>query len=622
MWSTFYSILVRLSLIAGLLVPPLVLAQPETGYFLLIDEVEFLTDSDTAIPARSEDWQPLQLPLGSREGNADRSDRVIWMRFNLDKPTSTEIHSLYFYRYNLSLDVYFNGAPIGGSNYRKGRQTVGWNHPLLVDIQNANWREDGNEVMIRFVASYYGGTFAPLLFGARNDLLPLYEQRLFRQVKINEWLQALGIITTFFATILWYARKQDSTYLLFAGMTACWSMLTTHMVVYYILLDYRYWLPLLHVAIDLFALLMYCFLVRHIRIPGPKGEKAIKIWAIMAIVWHLFAPLQYWWMGAYGFHFVGNLFIFYLLARIVIKAIREQDTFAIAISLTVLVQLVLFGHDIIMVLFAEAEDWESAIYYSQFAFPLLLAVFAASLLHRFVSALNLSENLNRDLEEKVEASRQIIEQSYAERRQLELEQAAEQERLNIYRDLHDDVGSKLLSIVHAGRDSRLGELARAALESLRSAVSRANNPDQLLAEFLLEMREEAQLRLQGSGHAFTWQQPENLPEVVLTSEQVFHLNQIARELVSNIIRHAGATNVVMISQTLDHSLQICISDNGIGFHEDAINGNGLVHIKQRIAELQGHLHITNPEEGGLTVTFSIPLPLSKSPDLPATQPAS
>lgn len=333
----------------------------------------------------------------------------------------------------------------------------------------------------------------------------------------------------------------------------------------------------------------------------------MRFWLLLAVGWHLLAPLQWWWLGAYAFHLTGNGFILYLLARIVGKAMKEKDPFAIAISVTLIVQMGFFGHDLTMVLFADAEDWESAMYYSQFAFPLLLAVFAATLLHRFVSALNLSENLNRDLEAKVEASRQVIEQSYAARRQLELEQATEQERISIYRDLHDDVGSKLLSIVHAGRGSRLGDLARTALESLRNAVSRANSSEQELAAFAHDLREEAQLRLEGSGHQFEWRQMNSLPNLKLTSTQVFNLNQIVRELVSNIIRHANASITSIALGTQNDCLLIEVADNGKGLNTESINGNGHLHIQQRVDELNGSLQMTAASPSGLVVNLKIPL---------------
>lgn len=47
------------------------------------------------------------------------------------------------------------------------------------------------------------------------------------------------------------------------------------------------------------------------------------------------------------------------------------------------------------------------------------------------------------LANKVETRRLIIERGFEERRTLEMKQETEQERIKIYRDLHDDMGSRL-----------------------------------------------------------------------------------------------------------------------------------------------------------------------------------
>lgn len=174
------------------------------------------SDADTP-PADSADWQLTALPIADLIGNAEHSDRVLWFRFELDEPEDRRLYSLYFYRYNLSIDVFFNGQRIGGDTYVEGRQTVSWNHPRLVDIQQANWELGNNSVYIRFQASYFGGTFSEILFGPQEVLQPLYDDRMFRQVRVNEWLQASGILVTLLVLALWIMRRQDPVYLLFVG---------------------------------------------------------------------------------------------------------------------------------------------------------------------------------------------------------------------------------------------------------------------------------------------------------------------------------------------------------------------------------------------------------------------
>jgi signal transduction histidine kinase len=588
------------------------LAQTNAESARLILQVEGFESESLSPPSDDAEWETMDLPLVTRFGDEEHIDRVLWLRFKLDKPADNIPHSLYFYRYNLSIDVYFNGQRIGGDSYRPNRQTVAWNHPRIVDIQNANWQDTGNEVHVHFVGSYFGGTFGPMLFGPQAQLQELYEVRSFRQIRVNEWLQASGILVTLLAMSLWIMRRHDPVYLLFSALTASWLVLQTHMVVYYNLIEYRYWLPLVHIAIDLFILFMFLFLTRFARMPSPRSERALLCWTTLAVLWHIFAPVTVWWMGAYTVHGIGNLFMLTLLARIGVRAVRDRDLLSVIIGITVIIQFTLAVHDWLLIMTGDMEDWESAMYLSQFAFPLLLLVFTIGLLNRFVSALNTAEELNRTLERKVEASRKMIEASFAEQRALELSRAAEEERVKIYRDLHDDVGSKLLSIVHAGRDHKLGELARTALRSLREAVSRANSPQQNLAEFLAALREESKLRLEGTGHQVDWLQADELPALILESEQVYNLNRICREIVSNVIRHAQATHISIQVEVTENSWQLCFVDNGIGMQSEATMGNGLRHIKERAAAINCSVEWNNHPERGMQTCLQLPIEHSHS----------
>lgn len=588
-------------------------AMAQAPGYATIDAVEFLISDEVTPPAEDADWSTVQLPLGSRLGDEEASNRVIWLRFDLPTPEANQLLGLYFYRYNLSIDVFINGLPVGGDTYREGRQTMSWNHPRLVTIQPGTWQQGSNTVHVRFQTSYFGSTFAPILFGDVDQLQLAYEQRMFRQDTINQWMQYAGILAMLLSLALWAVRRNDRTYLLFAGMAATWIILATHMVIYYNPISYRFWLPLVHVSADLWGLFFFHLLRQLMGLKAVLATRVMNFWIICSLAWTALAPIDYWWLGAYGIHLVGQLLIFYLMVRTIRKAFTERDRLAIALCLTICVQVSFFLHDFLLVLFASPEDWESALYYSQFAFPLLMLVFAGAMLQRFISALSEAEKLNRELEDRVEASRRIIEQSFEEKHELEMKQAAARERIDIYRDLHDDVGSKLLSIVHAGNngksESRIGELARSALESLRNAVSRANSPEQSLNEFLLELREEAELRLTGSGHEFAWTQVQTLPKLQLSSAQVFNLNRVFRELVSNIIRHADANSVdIRVSGGID-KLNFRVADDGKGMDRDQDHGkgNGLGNIESRIAELNGSVSWRSKADRGVTVEISIPI---------------
>jgi signal transduction histidine kinase len=233
-------------------------------------------------------------------------------------------------------------------------------------------------------------------------------------------------------------------------------------------------------------------------------------------------------------------------------------------------------------------------------------IFLAGLIQRFVAALTFAEGMNQQLEARVDTIRGELEQAYQRASVAERQKAAEDERLRIYRDLHDDVGSKLLSIAHAGRDTRLGSLASSALESLRDAVAKANNPQIRFDEFLLQVREEMQLRLTSLGITLGWWQPSEPLDWMLNSAQNHHLQRIFRELVSNIIRHAGATEVKFDVFRVGRAWRFVLVDNGKGMMEQPDGGGGR-SLRARAIELGATIAWHSRTGNGVEVVLLLPL---------------
>ena len=577
-------------------------AQQSTSSFVELEQVGRRVYDAAGLPPESASWQTATLPFVSTDLSVDQWQQAtatghLWLRFVLSRPSTEANLSILFWRYNLALAVYFNGTEIAANGQRPGRITTAWNRPLLANISDNQWRTDNNEILVKLQVTEWGGNLAPPILGAKDALQDIQERREFQQVDLNQILLAFAATMAAFTLGLWFIRRHDTIYLWFSGICCTWAIGTLHTVIYYNPIPYGLWLPIVHIAIDCCIFFIYGFIGRLAGTRKSGLEKLFLAWTVVACLVHLLVPATLFWYSAYALHLVGVTMLLSMIIRVILLALREHKTEAIIISAAISTQIVLFLANASQMFFNQNDGWDGTLVYSHLGIPVLLLIFAAVLLRRFTQALTVSETLNRELEQKIEVSRQIIARSFEERRKLEMRQAAEMERQKIYRDLHDDVGSRLLSIIHANHDGKVGELARSTLESLRQAVSRANTPDQSLVDLIADIREESELRLAGSGHHVHWEPHDGPPDCIIPSAIAYNLNRIMKELISNIIRHANADTVHITIDFRDDRLVMTVSDNGTGIKDRHSHGNGLKNLRTRAAEMGADIEWFSSSQG-------------------------
>lgn len=585
-------------------------AQQSVAPLSELQNAELLVHNEAGLPPPTAVWQSANLPFVSSDLTTEQWQQAVssghlWLRFMVERPSTEPNLSLLFWRYNLAVTVYFNGNEIAANGRRPGRTTTAWNRPLLANISDDQWRPGSNEILVQLHVTEWGGNLAPPLLGDRNTLQDIQERRQFRQVDLNQILLAFAATMAAFTLGLWLIRRHDTIYLWFSGICWTWAIGTLQTVIYYNPVPYGLWLPIVHIAMDSCIFFMYGFIGRLAGTRKASLEKLFLGWTMLASLVHLLVPASLFWYSAYSLHLVGVTVLLSMIVRVILLAVREHKTEAIIVATTISAQIALFLLNASQMFFNQNDGWDGTLVYSHLGIPVLLLIFAAVLLRRFTQALSVSETLNRELEQKIEVSRQIIARSFEERRKLEIRQAAEMERQKIYRDLHDDVGSRLLSIIHASHEGKVGELARSTLDSLRQAVSRANTPDQNLPDLMADIREESELRLAGSGHTVHWEQAEPSPSCIIPSAIAFNINRIMKELVSNIIRHANADAVYVTADFADDQLIITVSDNGKGMEGGHDQGNGLRNLRTRAAEIGAEIDWLNSAQG-LRTRFMLP----------------
>lgn len=187
--------------------------------------------------------------------------------------------------------------------------------------------------------------------------------------------------------------------------------------------------------------------------------------------------------------------------------------------------------------------------------------------------------------------------------------AAERER--IYADLHDDLGAKLLGLIHEAGSARQADLARAILQDLRDVVTRSRGTPGTLGDVLADIRSEATQRLAAVDIGLVWQELDELPDPPLDTERALHLHRIVREAISNTIRHAQARRLRVRLRYSGGQLGLELTDDGEGVDAGAGRaGAGMRSMRDRAAELAGDIRWTPGTEGGTKVLLSMPLSLT------------
>ncbi len=203
-------------------------------------------------------------------------------------------------------------------------------------------------------------------------------------------------------------------------------------------------------------------------------------------------------------------------------------------------------------------------------------------------------------------------------------EAEEKERIRIAKDLHDGVG-QLLSAAKlnlSNLENSLQSLSTDQDIAFKNALSLVDDsvkevrvvshnmmPNTLLKQGLASAVREFITKIQNTPNLKV-----NLEMVGLNhrleQEKESVLYRVIQELVSNIIKHAKASQLTLQIIKHDKELSIVMEDNGIGFDVSKINmfdGIGLKNIISRVEFINGNIHFDSTQGKGTTVTIEVPL---------------
>ena len=543
-------------------------------------------------------FEPVQLPDRWVDPARYEAGVIGWYRLELPSslaPVEDEIASVYLWRYNMAAEVWFNGTRIADSGRIDEPVTRNWNHPLLVDLPSGLWRRGGNVLDIRLRAYPVYGFLAPVFVGARDVLEPAWRVRTFLQVELSAALLVLTLTLAAVGFALWLARRSDREYLYFALACLAYSAYSLNLVVRDVPVAGETWWWLMHAAMDWWAigLLFFGFRLmgeRHVRIERGALAYGVATTTLQAAV-----DLPTFAVVCHLVHVGSMLMVAGLMVRLVVVWRRTGRGDLLALAMGLVWILLLAIHDSVMNTALYIELWRFGFFLMNLGAPLVFVAMAWHLIRRYSRALAELEVTNASLEARVEEARDALDASYAERRSLELARAAGEERERIYRDLHDDVGARLLSLVYATPDETSRSLARDALAELRELVAHSGAEPGRLSVLADRLAEEIGTRARSASITFEQRRAVDAdPE--LASVEVWHLTRILREATSNAIRHAQAGSLQFEVRADRDGVHLTLRDDGVGGAVGG-RGRGLRNMQARAEELRAQLEVGANDDG-------------------------
>lgn len=543
-------------------------------------------------------WQTAALPLSFHppvEAPAKPVYLTTWVRLEVNEPQSTTA-SRALYGVRLKTDgpiaIYVNGKLV----YRAQQRGQQWNSlftPLWVTLEPAVSDAPVREILIRLEhTSTYPVAVSSLWLGPADALRGRYEVRQWLQGGLPAMLNAAFLAVGIFGLFVWFRRRHESSYLLFFNLAAIAFAAHLH---YYVDLpiarDWFGWLVVNSLCWGLTAIHFFLRLLhgRPLRWVG-RGVVATAVLigvATMPLPWTLSnsSPML---AAVYALELLMALVVCLVGGISTWRSSPEGRLVVVALAVCLLLGMSDWAlHNNVV----GPEGWFLGAYTNGVTF----IAFSLLMYRRYTGAIEEVERVNAGLAERLQLREAELERSHQRLREIEQRQLLSDERQRLMQDMHDGLGSTLISAIRSVeqgrmRDVEVSQLLKDCMDDLKLAIDSMEPVEADLLLLLATLRFRLEPRMESADVALIWDVQE-LPALPwLDPSSALNILRIVQESVANTLRHTRATAIRVATAAVDDGVQVIIEDNGQGFDVAAALGRGGgrgLHNQQRRAQVIG-----------------------------------
>ncbi len=255
-------------------------------------------------------------------------------------------------------------------------------------------------------------------------------------------------------------------------------------------------------------------------------------------------------------------------------------------------------------------EWQLREGYLINAAPFLMLAMLTAFLARNFRLFQSQTALNTLLQAKVAQREAELAVAHMREQEFVRQQAHDAERRRIMQDIHDGLGSQLMSMMLSARlgeaePAQVAEGLQAVIDEMRLMVDSMDSVGESLEAAFATFRARMQPRVVAAGLQLDWFQAEGLRLPDYGPREVLQLFRILQEAVTNALKHSGASRLaVEIGPEGDGAVVVRISDNGQGRAIPGV-GRGLGNMARRAEAIGAGFALSSAPGEGTRVSIHL-----------------
>jgi signal transduction histidine kinase len=536
---------------------------------------------------------------------------TLWAKHRFDRASlSSGPFALYTVSTRTQFTIYLNGVEVYRNFANDTDLKIAWYRPYLIQLPNLALRPGINEVIVR-ASSIESVGVGRIVIGPRATLEDFYNRQFFWRITAPMVGSASMLILGIFALLIWVRRREEVELVYLTASTIMYFLRNSQYFLDNIPFHLVIYSGLAVAATLLSMVLTFAFYISFLKVPNAQRIIAILIAAVIPYTF------VHWYFQ------LSNMMIYLPTIMLVIASIylgtrdliKKANAAKIAWLIVMVIMLVFGVYDASLA--GSGYVWKGNDFYlAVFNGFFFLLAFLLTFGLRALSAFSELSNANVTLERRVIETRAELAISESARQKLLVDTAVASERDRLMQEMHDGIGSNLITALAVARrqdqPKETIDTLKRAISDLKITVDSLEPIEGDIVVLLGNLRHRMARDLRDAGLTCKWYAEPCAKLDWLDATNSLHVLRIFQEAIGNILAHAEASEIsIGCKEALRDGVKgiaAFVADNGQGFDANLLNipGKGLSNMRARAASLHGYLDCDTCRGKGTTLTLWLP----------------